>query len=781
MKAARAVARALQRAPLPRQAARAWAAYFQAILASDSHQWDVAEQHALTALRLAAEPELRGRACNELGILYDHLGRWDDATAFYRIGLAAFEQINDQLYVAKLAKNLGTVLVRGVEAGALPAESLAEAAALERRALELFRTHEQPALEAATWNELGTVFKAQGRWTEAQECYERFRARCVAAGDRLGEGQALNNLGELLRGHGRPVEAEAAFCQAQALVVGHAWEEADVQINLAQAHLDQGNRAAATAAADQALVGIESLRARLQTAAARVDFFATQERAYAFRARLARLAGQADTVFALAERAKARTFVELLAGQRVRPRAAIPRRWLQQEAALRRQLEALYDAAATDPTLHRTAIAEAEARWQELRHRIAGRDAEYGSLGQAAPLTPEAVQARLPADVALLEYYADDHELLACLVRRDTIRVFPLGITLADPSTVLRLRSGCSSGQALAAASFDRRGRPRGLVAEGGKLGRPWILARLGQALLGPVLPHLAALELLCIVPHGPLHHLPFGALSCGEDGPRLSQQVGAVVQAPSATVLLEYCQSQQTTICAGAGLRSRACVLGYNGEALHHAEAEAQTVAACLGTSAWTGPAATHAALDAQAPAARYVHLACPGLFRPDQPLRSGLRLADGFLDVAETFRRIRLAAELVVLSGCETGLGHLHSGDEIVGLVRAWLYAGAPSVLVSLWTVDDLSTRLLMQEFYERLEVTGPPWALVQAQAAIAALTPEVLHERLLAAGLDRVQAQQELARLATLWPEPLSRPLDHPYFWAPFVLQGGQVPNV
>jgi tetratricopeptide (TPR) repeat protein len=755
--AARAVPWALRRAPLPRRAARAWAAYFQAILASDSHRWDAAERHALTALRLADSPELRGRACNELGILYDHLGRWSDAIAFYRTGLTTFELLNDPLYVAKLSKNLGTALVRAAEAGAVPLESLHEAARLEQRALDIFRSLQEPALEAATWNELGTVFKAQGRWAEAQACYERFRAYCAEAGDRLGEGQSLNNLGETFRAQGRRAEAEAAFHQAQELVAGNAWEEADVQINLAMLQLDQGHLTAAATAADAALSAIESLRARLQSATARTDFFATQERAYAFRTRLAIMMGRHDDAFALAERAKARTFIELLAGRPVRPHTPIPRRWLQQEATLRRRLEELYAAAQVDPKANQALIAEIEARWQALHQQITQRDAEYGSLGQANPLTPEIVQERLPADVALLEYYADDRELLACLVRRHTIRVLPLGLSLSD----------------VAAASFDRRGRPRGLVAEGGKLGRPWILERLGQALLGPVLPHLGSPELLCVVPHGPLHHLPFHALPAQEGGPRLGQQVGAIVQAPSATVWLEYCQSRPIAESA------RAWVLGYNGETLRYAEAEAEAIAALWGVLAVTGQGATQSTLVAGAATARWVHLACPGIFRPDQPLRSGLRLADGFLDVTTTFRRLRLAAELVVLSGCETGLGTLHSGDEIIGLVRAWLYAGTPAVLVSLWTVDDLSTRLFMQEFYARLTTMGPARALTAAQAMLASLTADALYERLLTAGLNREQARQEIVRLTSLWPESHPpHPLDHPYFWAPFVLQGGRI---
>lgn len=175
----------------------------------------------------------------------------------------------------------------------------------------------------------------------------------------------------------------------------------------------------------------------------------------------------------------------------------------------------------------------------------------------------------------------------------------------------------------------------------------------------------------------------------------------------------------------------------------------------------------------------ARWVHLACPGIFRPDQPLRSGLRLADGFLDVAEVFRRLRLTAELVTLSGCETGLGALHSGDEVVGLVRAWLYAGTPAALVSLWAVDDLSTTLLMQEFYTYLVTMRPAKALTMAQKALASLTLDALYERLSAIGLEGEKASREIARFISLWPGPHPRhPLDHPYFWAPFVLQGGRV---
>jgi len=751
--AAQAVPKALHGAALPSRPRRGWAAYFRAILASDQYRFDAAEQYALTALRLADSAELRGRACNELGILYDHLGRWDDAIAFYRTGLAAFEQINERIYIAKLSKNLGTALVRAFEAGALPPESLTEAESLERCAIAIFETLGVPSQEAATWNELGTVYKAQSRWVEAASCYERLRAFAAAEGDRLGEGQSLNNLGEALLAQGLLAAAEAALQRACELVAGNAWETSDIQVNLAHACLAQGDQQRAEDAADAALGQVESLRVQLHTASARVDFSPTQERAYAFRTRLARSAGRQDMVFALAERAKARTFAELLAGQRVPPHMTIPRRWLQQEATLRRTLNDLYEASATDPITRRADITTAEARWHELRLRIAQRDAEYAALGDAKPLAPEAIQEQLPCDATLLEYYSDDRELLACLVKRESIRIFPLGMTLSD----------------LAGASFDHRGRPRGLVSQGGRLGRPWVLERLGQVLLEPMLPYLDATKLLCIVPHGALHHLPFSALSIGASGERLGQRIPAIVQAPNATVWLQHCQSKPLSTSTAA------CVVGHNGQTLRYAEPEARAIARGLNSVPLLGPAATRTTLIDQARDARWVHIACPGVFRPDQPLRSGLHLADGFLDVADTFRRVRLAADLVTLSGCETGLGHLRSGDEVLGLVRAWLYAGSASVLVSLWTVDDFSTQLLMREFYTRLTESGPARALSQAQAALAALTAGDIQERALDAGLTEHEAQIEVARLTRLSPENETHPLNHPYFLAPFVLLG------
>jgi CHAT domain-containing protein len=133
-----------------------------------------------------------------------------------------------------------------------------------------------------------------------------------------------------------------------------------------------------------------------------------------------------------------------------------------------------------------------------------------------------------------------------------------------------------------------------------------------------------------------------------------------------------------------------------------------------------------------------RLLHLATHAVFREDNPLFSGLQLSDGWLLAADIERR-RLECDLVTLSACTTGLGALAPGEEVLGLTRSFLRAGARSVLVSLWAAHDGATALLMRAFYKRLN-----------------------------SGLRRGEALRG-AR------SEVRERYQHPYFWAPFTLVG------
>jgi CHAT domain-containing protein len=162
-------------------------------------------------------------------------------------------------------------------------------------------------------------------------------------------------------------------------------------------------------------------------------------------------------------------------------------------------------------------------------------------------------------------------------------------------------------------------------------------------------------------------------------------------------------------------------------------AAAEAQQIAALYSYSrVLTGDQASEEAFKHLAPEYDILHLACHGDLNSAYPMYSGLLLApggeeDGKLQVHEIFS-LELSASLVVLSGCQTGLGHLTTGDELVGLSRAFIYAGTPSVLSSLWMVEDQSTAYLMSRFYQHLRSSDKAEALRLAQQETRARYPEL-----------------------------------------------------
>jgi CHAT domain-containing protein len=231
------------------------------------------------------------------------------------------------------------------------------------------------------------------------------------------------------------------------------------------------------------------------------------------------------------------------------------------------------------------------------------------------------------------------------------------------------------------------------------------------------------------VVPHGPLGGVPFAALPTAE-GP-LGQRVELALVASARAALRGLARQPLPA--------RRAVVLG-DSLRLPHAAAEAAFVAGLFGqVPAYVGEQATLQTLRAQAASADVLHLACHAQFRGDNPRFSALHLHDGVLTV-ELAETLGLRACTVVLSACESGLAEIGAGDEGVGLVRAFLVAGAARVVASLWPVDDEVTANFMALFYGAL---------------VRGLSP--------AAALGSAQA-------ATMREHP------HPYFWAAFTLHGG-----
>jgi CHAT domain-containing protein len=282
--------------------------------------------------------------------------------------------------------------------------------------------------------------------------------------------------------------------------------------------------------------------------------------------------------------------------------------------------------------------------------------------------------------------------------------------------------------------------------------------------------------ERLYIVPHGPVHHVPFAALTDQDRQPLARIGGPYLAYAPSATVLVRLGSVREPE-----NLADQPCLaVGYDAvggeQALRHTETEAKFVADLTGGEAWVGSQPKRERLRAVASDRRWLHFACHGHFNQASPLDSYLETGPGERIMAqEVLQNWKLQAELVTLSACQTGVSRILRGDEPMGLIRAFLYAGARAVLVTQWPVEDLPAFLLMQRFYSELlqaAEADPAAALHAAQVWLRELP--VAEARALLSGLPA-------GRLPPNNPDPLvafppdAQPFTNPRHWAAYILVG------
>jgi tetratricopeptide (TPR) repeat protein len=337
-----------------------------------------------------------------------------------------------------------------------------------------------------------------------------------------------------------------------------------------------------------------------------------------------------------------------------------------------------------------------------------------------APLSLDTIRGSIPVDAVLLEYYEIRGVLYVCLVSRERLRILPL-VPAAQVRELLRLLQFQLSKFRLG-PQYQQAFREPMLSASLSHL------EKLYGELIGPIRPYLNARHLI-IAPHSFLHNLPFHALRVGD---RFLLDEFSISYAPSASVYSLCCTRE-------SNFRNESLVMGIPDAVAPYIESEARFAASTLPNARLRlGPDASGAALREYGPSSRFIHIATHGLFRRDNPMFSSIRLGDSDLSLFDLYQ-LPLSAELVTLSGCSTGLNVVVGGDELVGLMRGLLFAGAQGILVSLWDVHDRSTAQFMTAFYRNLQ-----------------------HE----------ENKAEALRTAML---ELREQYAHPYYWAPFILVG------
>ncbi|MEG3926535.1 CHAT domain-containing protein [Microcoleus sp. D3_18a_C4] len=662
------------------------------------------------------------------------------------------------------------------------------------QALPLFRAMGDRTKEATILNNIGLVYYDLGEKQTALDYYKQALDLRQKAGDRRGEANSLNNVGNTYSELGKLEKAEEYFNQALPLfrTVGDRPGEALTLYNRAILKGDRGNLIAALTDIETSIKIIENLRTKITNHELRISYFATVQHYYQFYIELLMElhktnpnSGYDRKALEASESSRARSLLELLQEANADIRQGVAPELLQQERNLQQQLDALETRRIE--TLSRPNHTPAEkveldqkrqtllGQYQDIQAQIRSTSPRYATLTQPQPLTLAQIQQQILDDnTILLQYSLGKHRSYLWAVTKTSITSYELPKQVDIEKAARNFRN---------AVTNPRYRNIPDRVAEANNT--------LSQIILQPVAAQLAQKRLL-IVGDGILNYLPFAALSLPETpGKNRNQPLivdHEIVLLPSASTLgilrqnyndrqpptrtlamladpvfspndervknSSSATTQQAVESANLGLsRSR----GDNNvqfDRLKFTRQEAQIIQALVPANSRTASldfAASRAAATSQNLSQyKIIHFATHGLANSTNPELSGIILSlidekgnplNGFLRLTDIFN-LKLAADLVVLSACQTGLGQNIQGEGMVGLTRGFMYAGAKRVVVSLWNVDDEGTAALMSSFYQGMLQKG--------------LTPAAA---LRAAQLEMLKQEE--------WRSP--------YYWAAFNLQG------
>jgi len=383
-------------------------------------------------------------------------------------------------------------------------------------------------------------------------------------------------------------------------------------------------------------------------------------------------------------------------------------------------------------------------------------DPESHSLLAPSAFTMKEVQGFIDSDVTILEYFVAGPKVFLWVVDKSSFKLIELPAKAAELEPKIdAYREKLKSFQ----PGFEK------------------VAGELFDLLIRPAKPYIKT-KRIAVVPHGKLHYLPFQALLDVEERDGKTEQHFLIEEyeifyAPSASAL-KYSYDKRKP------LNDRIVAfgnpdLGDRDMDLPYAERELREIKSSFpGATLYLGKDATKARVTELSSDFSVLHFASHAELDSKNPLASSIRMAasgtdDGKLTVGEIFGLDLKNTSLVTLSACETGLGEIKGGDELIGLSRAFIYAGAPSIVASLWSVNDESTSKFMSLFYADLKHYPKAEALRLAQIEmIRGQTGKGIVR-----GVGGVTAQSKTLKTS----DESGRTIDgsHPFFWAPFILLG------
>jgi len=674
-------------------------------------------QQSLTIAQEIGDQSNEGTALGNIGVVYEKLARYEEALDYSKKSLIITQHIGiRQVEIAALS-NIGKIYqeMRQYE----------QALAYYQQSLSIAQEIGSQVQEGILLNKIGLTYYYLGQYEEALDYFQQSLTIQQELGDWVNMGVTLNNIGLLHFNPRQYHEALNYFKQSLAISKerGDPVDVITVLDNIGYIYEKQGNIDQAITAYQQAFEAYESIQGNIKIEELKVSFAGEQIDTYERLIPLLVAEERIVEAFDYAERARARAFLDQLGNERLDPHTGGTPKLVSREQELARQISALQRQLSGDNSF--ASVESGPIDYAALRAHLEKLQAEYNQILIELKLSNPAYTSLISVDslsiaeirqdvlddqTGLLAYFVTDQATFAFALDRENL------VSVSLPISRTRLVNRITRFRNLIEIE------PRGGATQTKE--RVEMARELHQILLEPLLPHLQH-DRLIIIPHQVLHYLPFAALLDEAEQPLAARFT--LSTAPSASSLAPNLTNRNQN-------SNRLLVMGNPEIAatpLPNAEQEANAIASLYPqANLFTGPQASEVTLRNNLANADILHFATHSVLDPVNPLFSALLLTgeetttdsekDGRLEVREIFNLDLNEVNLVVLSACETALGEQSRGDELVGLTRAFFYAGAPVVVASLWPVEDEATEALMIAFHQQLRVGQEPVAALSAAQA-------------------------------------------------------------
>lgn len=616
------------------------------------------------------------------------------------------------------------------------------------RSLDLAQEIHSPLDVATAYNNIGLVYRKDKKYPQSLEYFQKALEGDIRLKSKWGQGYTHRNMGMSYLRMGQLDKAEQEITQAVALsgeigdktnlvksmlerghlaVERKEWGKAipvfqetrkiaaDLRIQevlwralrgegFCLAQLNRLNEAAEVY--KSAVEVVDQMRAAIKVEEFQNGFLTDKQGVYKELVLLLLNQGKVEEAFNFTERAKSRSFIDLLGNQKINLKNEVSRNLYEKSNQLKQKIRELGESLAV--TSDEAAIKQMKEqlvaernRYQDLLIEIKAQSPEVSSFITVETLGLKELYGLLGEDVALVEYLVTDKELIAWVIVNGKIEVARTPVAESD----------------LRALIDDHRKRLQQLAPVDDQS------SRLYDLVVKPAEKFFKDKRVLSIVPHGHLHYVSFAALKSAEG---YLVEKHPLFYTPSASILkftfarkFEKGGKVKVLAMGNPDLKS----LNYD---LPLAEMEANSIKWDFSEiDVLTREKATESWIQKHIGEYQIIHIASHGEFDPVNPLFSSLKLTadetqDGSFQVSEVFA-LNINADLVTLSACQTGLGDITGGDELVGLNRAFIYAGTHAIVSSLWRVSDISTAVLIKHFYRNYAAENKAESLRKAQLLV------------------------------------------------------------